>query len=144
MPYRFAAAGVVLGIKAAVNDRGLILNGIVELSPSGATTFYWVLCALSGTFVVASGLPVYVRMTTRQQVILSRAGLSLPRSRWSSENQAIVFGDIRKVELTEVYGQRFAHIFHPGGKATITASMLPRDSDFDEVVRVVTDQIAAA
>ncbi len=39
----FGACAAVLGHKASTNTRGLMLNGIIELSPSGASTFYWVL-----------------------------------------------------------------------------------------------------
>lgn len=39
----FLACAGVMGNVAASNDRGLILNRIIEFSPQGAAIFYWVI-----------------------------------------------------------------------------------------------------
>jgi hypothetical protein len=43
----FGAAAAYLFYRASTNDRGLILNGLIHLDPSGAGTFFVVLGLLS-------------------------------------------------------------------------------------------------
>src|SRR5262249_39049867 len=50
----FALCALLVAHRAYRNDRGLIINGIIELSPDNATLFYWALCALSIGFVLLS------------------------------------------------------------------------------------------
>ena len=38
----FALAAGFFGVRANSNDRGLIINRVIELSENGATIFYWV------------------------------------------------------------------------------------------------------
>jgi hypothetical protein len=134
----FGAAAAWFCVKALHNDRGLILNGIIRLSPANATIFYWVMSGLGAGFVVAAVLLVGVRLMNPQRIMLTDDSLTLPRSRWSSQEQHILLREIGGVQLTEVYGQRFAYILHPGGKATIAASMLPNDADFDELLQALS------
>ena len=55
----FGACAVFFYYKATNNDRGLILNGLIEMGPEAADWFYAVLGLLSGAFVVAGLLGVW-------------------------------------------------------------------------------------
>src|SRR5437763_1577389 len=81
----FRAGALVLGTKANGNDRGLVINGIIELSADSATVFYWVLTALSLGFVAAAGFLAVVRLAIHQRIVFNEASITIPRSRWSSE-----------------------------------------------------------
>lgn len=129
----FGAGAAFMGAKAAGNDRGLILNGILELSPAGATIFYWVISALCLAFVALAAVMAVVRLMIPQRITLSEKSITVPRSRWSSEEVVIPYATISECNLSEVSGQRFVKIVHPGGTVTLTASMLPRNEDFDEI-----------
>src|SRR5262245_11917941 len=85
----FGACALVLGAKANGNERGLIINGIFELSAEGATVFYWVLAALSVGFVVISGFLAIVRLMVHQRIALSATCITIPRSRWSAEEVTV-------------------------------------------------------
>ena len=139
----FGACALVLGAKAHENDRGLIINGIIELEPGGATIFYWVLAALSIGFVVAAGFLAIVRLTLHQRIGLTETCITIPRSRWSSEEVAVPFGEIVDLSTSQVSGQRFLNIVYNGGKFTLTASMLPRKEDFDEICAAVSRGLKA-
>jgi hypothetical protein len=140
----FGACALVLGVKANGNERGLIINGIIELSPDGATTLYWVLTALSIGFVIVAGLLAVIRLTLHQRIVLAEACLTVPRSRWSGEEVTVPFADIVELSASEVSGQRFLKIVYKGGKFTLTASMLPRKGDFDEIYAAVTQGVKAS
>jgi hypothetical protein len=140
----FGACALVLGAKANGNDRGLIINGIIELSAGGATVFYWVLAALSIGFVVVAGYLAIIRLTVHQRIALSETSITIPRSRWSSEEIAVPFGEIVELSESEVSGQRFLKIAYNGGTFTLTASMLPKKEEFDEICAAVGQGVKAS
>ena len=140
----FGAGALVLGTKAKGNDRGLIINGLIELSADGATSFYWVLAGLSMGFVVVAGFLAIVRLTVHQRIALSETSITIPRSLWSSEEVEIPFGDIIELSASEVSGQRFLKIVCNGRKFILTASMLPGKEDFDDIGAAVSQGVKIA
>lgn len=140
----FGANAFVLGAKANRNDRGLIINGIFELSRDGATVFYWVLAVLSIGFVVIAGFLAIVRLTLHQRIALGETCITIPRSRWSSEEVTVPFSEIVEVSESKVSGQRFLKLVYSRGKFTLTASMLPSKEDFDEICAAVSRGVKAS
>ena len=75
----FGACAAVIGQKASTNTKGLILNGIIEFSPSGASTFYWVLTALSILFVLVAGWMIVTTLVHGvPDVVLTNEAISFP------------------------------------------------------------------
>jgi hypothetical protein len=72
----FGLSAAVLGAKAANNDRGLIINHVIELGPEGATTFYWALTALSVGFVAISAFMACHRLGYRRRLAVGPASPS--------------------------------------------------------------------
>ena len=140
----FGGCALILGAKANGNDHGLIINGIIELSADSATVFYWVLAALSIGFVVTAGFLAIVRLTVRQRIALSVTSITIPRSRWSSEEIAVPFGEIVELSASQVTGQRFLTIVYNAGKFTLNASMLARKEDFEDIYAAVNQGVQAA
>src|SRR5688500_3435530 len=101
----FGICAAVLGAKADSNDRGLIINGIIELGVEGATITYWVLTALSIGFVVMSGALMVIRVGGSQVVALTGDSLISPKSRWSKEEVSVEYRDIQQLSTSEVSGQ---------------------------------------
>src|SRR6266581_421134 len=134
----FAACGVVIGIEASGNDRGLVINGVIELGPDAATKFYWVLCACSVAFVVLSMFLAYHRIAFRQRLAFGPTSLIVPASRWSHAETEIPYRDIERLSAARISGQRLLYIQHPGGKYTIGGSMLPSKDAFDEVRQLLS------
>lgn len=139
----FGANSLILGAKANSNDHGLIINGIIVLSKSGATTFYWVIAALSAVFVVVAMFLVFVRLTISQRISLTPTSIVLPKSRWSAKLVDVPHTDILNLSATEVYGQRFLKIEYRGGKFTIAASLLPRNADFETICSEIATGLAS-
>lgn len=140
----FGLCAAVLGAKANANNRGVTINGLIELDADGATTFYWVLAALSAGFVAASGALLVMRIGNPQRVALTRDSLLVPRSRWSKEEQGIDYRDIDGFSTSEVNGQRFLTIHHSTGKVNLAASMLPAKEDLDEIRKELMARIEMA
>ncbi len=140
----FGAAAIVLAAKAESNDRGLVINGIVELSTDGATLFYTVLSAVSIVFVILAGILACLRIAAPQRVALTRESVVVPRSSWSRRETSVGFRDITGLSVSEVYGQRFLKVLHAHGKVTLAASMLPRREDFDDICGEIAARVEAA
>lgn len=132
----FGVCSIFFFHRATTNDRGLVLNGIFHFETGGATVFYWGLFALSLGFVFAALLMILVRLTSRQVLELTTEHIVIPRSRFgrTSTPWTISLHEIEGVEVTEVYGQKFAYLAYPQGRAIIVASMLPEDKDFDSIL----------
>ncbi|KYF48497.1 hypothetical protein BE08_19310 [Sorangium cellulosum] len=75
----FAACAAVLAHRSWVNDRGLILNGIVTFERGGADVFYAVLAILSGVFC-ALGVLVAARFAALKEfrIVLGPRSITLP------------------------------------------------------------------
>lgn len=140
----FALCTAVLGAKAANNNRGVIINGLIELGPDGATNFYWALAAVSAGFIVLAGFLAYHRVTFRQRLIFGQAAMTVPVSRWSREEKEIPYREVLALSEATISGQRFLYVTHLGGKYTVTASMLPSKAAFAEVCELLADRIREA
>jgi hypothetical protein len=129
----FAACAAVLAHEADTNDRGLIINRIIELSPSQATVFYWVLAGLSVLFVIG-GLFMLVRsFAAPRRVSLTRDSLISPKAGFSKQVLTIPYASIRKLEVTKVQRQRFLMVYYDKHKISIPQSLLPNQAAFDEL-----------
>jgi hypothetical protein len=76
--------------------------------------------------------------------LLTETSITVPHSRWSSEDITVPFGEIIDLSAFEVSGQRFLKIVYNGGKFTVTASMLSRKEDFDDICAAVSHGVKAA
>lgn len=139
----FGACAAVLGSKAQSNDRGLILNGIIELSASGATTFYAALAWMSVAFVAIAVLFMLLRIVNPQKLVLTPEGLHAPRFPWSRTPVLIRYGDIREVTPHSMAGNHFVRIVHAGGKKELPESMFASRAAFDEFCRTLAEQVLA-
>lgn len=138
----FGAGAVVLARMASRNHRGLILNGIVELSPAGATILYWALAVAFVGFVVIAGLMALTRALLRQRIAIDEHCLMIPRSRWSNEELSVPFGDLLGLSESVVRRQRWLTIVFNGGKFTLLASYLAKRQDYDEIHAILSSQFA--
>ena len=135
---------VVHGSKALSNDRGLIINHIIELGTDGATTFYWFLTSGSAGFVVATAFLAYHRVAFRQRITFGPAGVTIPASRWSRDKKEIAYRNIQALSPATLGGQYFLYVMHSGGKYVITASMLTSKAVFEEVRDLLAAKVREA
>lgn len=140
----FAGCGVVLGNVALTNDRGLILNGIIELETGSATIFYWVLTALCAGFVFV-GLVATVRsLGAPHEVVLDRIAISAPKGVTGKIVVTVPYARITDLKVSQVKSQKFLAVHHADGKLTITRSMLPTHDAFEELLAALDGRWRAA
>ena len=139
----FGAIAVYAGYSALANERGLIINGLVQLEREGATTFHWVMAAVSAAFV-AVALPAFLLgLFSSHRVTLTADEISAPKYAFSREATTVKLSDIKDLTVQVVQNHRFLNIEHPGGKLTINDSFLPDKSAFDKLCSAIAERANA-
>jgi hypothetical protein len=133
----------VLAIKANYNNRGLIINHIIELTTSEATIFYWTLSFFSLCFVLMTVGLIFHRFKYRQRIAFTEKGIIVPKSRWSGEEKIIEYKDISGISRANISGQKFIYLIHSGGKFIINCNMLPSKKAVEEIISLLTERINA-
>jgi hypothetical protein len=127
----FGVCGVFLVRAATTNDRGLIVDGLITLSPPNATIAYWCLAAASVAFVVIGAAGLMASRSWAHVVRLTDAELQAPKSMFARNPTVVRLDDVRGVTLQEIHRQRLLTVRHAGGSLTIAQSMLPGRAAFD-------------
>ena len=131
----FTGFGILLGKEASENDRGLILNGVIELGPRDATTFYWVLTALCGAFVLIALVGLARALGAPHEVVLDRTAITAPKAALARRVVTVPFAAITDLQIVELRSQKMLTIHHRDGKLTLARAMLPSRAAFEEIVR---------
>lgn len=154
--YRPRAKGLLLGIaffgpctavlaqEARTNDRGLIIDGLIEMSTAHATIFYWVLAALSAGFVLISILGLMELMFSPEKPILrlTPTEVIIPPYLFRREARTVLFSEITGLTDQTVQKQRFLTLrYGDRKKASINHSWLPDDAAFQTVLQFITEKV---
>jgi hypothetical protein len=126
--------GLFMAHEARTNDRGMIINGLIELSPHGATVLKWVVSA--ALFALGAGLLLLVpRGLIRRQIVLDADSITIPSHGLSRRQHRIEREDIRGVQVTQYYKMRYLRIRHHGGVRAINSTWLPHEEDLDTILK---------
>lgn len=128
----FGVCGAVLRHEALTNQRRLLIEGLIELSPHQATQFYRALAAASLLFVVAGVFFGVAGLLNPRNVVLGHDGVQVPRTPLSVHTKLIRYGDIRRLFTTTVHRQHFLTIVHADGKASLILRHFESDAVFEE------------
>lgn len=129
----FGAGAVILAHTASTNERGLILNGMFQFEPQGATTFYWCVAVACAVFAAIGFLATVIGLFGNQHLRLSETELSAPKFLFSSANTVVPLSSIVRLELRSVRNQHFLSVHHNNGKLTIAAAQLPDTAAFETI-----------
>lgn len=129
----FGACAYVLVQMAQTNDRGLVLNGILELGVVGASRFYWALTIASVLFVLVAVLGFFLSLRSKHQLVLDSSALSIPRNGFARSPSIIPLASIQRLEERQISRQRMLTVWHSGGKVTVMKSWLPNNQAYEAV-----------
>lgn len=123
--------------RAWSNDRGLIINGLVELEAGGATIFFAVLALASAGFVAIGLWAMLIRVRGPSYLVLDETALSIP-SRVGRKPKLVAYSSMREIRLLTAQGQTMLQITTDSGKATLGGIMLASDEQLREVGEALT------
>ena len=134
-----AAVLGVLGFmlyQAITNDRGLVLQGILNLSRAQATAFWWAFSGLLGLGVLPISVAVaFKALFQPQRIAFAGDGVFLPASFWSGREIRVRFSDIEDLTLMSVRNEQVLTVAANGRKFRIGQSWLPSQAAFDDIRR---------
>jgi hypothetical protein len=130
----FAVCSLLIGGPVAQEDRGLVINGIIELGPQGARNFYWVLAVLSALMSLG-GLALIVRLLLFPKILeLGENALMLPCGFMQWRIDCIRYADIQELSEGRINSQTFLTIMTSGGrKYHVMRSMFHDGQRYTEV-----------
>lgn len=133
----FGAGALFMHHRAATNDRGLIINGLIELGVHGAKIFYWSLAALSAAFVVVCifyGMP---QLLIRRRITMDEDAITLPARGFSAAHYRIPWGEIESVSRSTYEKMTFLKIRHRGRRFSVNSTWLPSNGDIEIIERFI-------
>lgn len=132
----FFSTALVYGcFKASANDRGLTINGILKLSPEGATAFYWLMVACCFVFVTLGAITL-LRLSSgfEERITLTESGIDLPPNVLGRGKKFIRYQSIRSIVIIpRRNGLRALDIRSPEGNACINECLLDNSKFFDQI-----------
>lgn len=137
----FGACAAAGAYAAETNDRGLIINGLVELSPGGASVFWWVLSALSLAFVAGGSFGLYRGRTAAVPVRLTATELSAPKNGFVRRATTIPLREIQDVSVGAYGEQRWLVFSSPVANLNIMESMLPDRASFEALYAALAARV---
>lgn len=123
-----------MGNVALNNDRGLILNRVIELSQQSATIFYWVITFAALVFVLAGLMILITSLTSNREIIITASSITAPKNGFSKLSITVNYVDITNINTQIVQKTKILNIVHRNGKLSIANSILPNKAAFEELV----------
>lgn len=151
-PYKFKLSYYLIAIpflagmtyffctQAMTNNRGLIINKLIYLSPSNATGFYWLFTGMGIFSFVMTIYILILNLTSRRQIALNEKQITVPKA-LSNSNVIVPYQSIWELRISSVNNERFLTITYVGGKIHIAESWLPDETSFDELWEVVSGKV---
>lgn len=139
----FTVCGAGLVYTALTNDRGLIINGLITLSPPRATVAYWCLAVACVAFVATGVAAVISTRNHPRFVRLTATELTAPKNGFARQPTVVRLRDIQAMNVQTIQRQRMLTIRHTGGSLTIVQSMLPGPAAFEALVDALHGQLQA-
>jgi hypothetical protein len=128
----FVLCAVALFFRAASNDSGLILNGIIEMDQGSASIFYYVLAGLSAVMAAGGVFGFATSMGEPRFVVLDDTGVEIPGYA-GRKPVRIAYDAITGLQPGGAYKQRWIYVVHRGGRQAIMGSMLANAGQLDEI-----------
>jgi len=136
----FLLCAVVLFYRAASNDSGLILNGIIEMDQGSATIFYYVLAGLALAMAAGGVFGFVTSLGGPRFVALDDTGVEIPGNA-GRKPVRIAYTAITGLQPGGAYKQRWVYVVHTGGRQAIMGSMLANGAQLDEIANLLAERV---
>lgn len=134
----FLLCAIVLFYRAASNDSGLILNGIIHMDEGSATIFYYVLTGLAAIMAAGGVFGFVISLRGPRFVVLDDTSVEIPGNA-GMKPVRIAYNAITGLQPGGAHKQRWIYVVHTGGRQAIMSSMLANAAQLDEIA----NQLAA-
>jgi hypothetical protein len=128
--------------QALTNEQSLLLfHGLLHLTPSGASNFFWIFAAASSLFVIVAVLLVIQRISGDPFLELAIDKLIVPTGFMLTKINSIPYSEIIAVREITIYKQVSLQIITRNRRYSVNASLLPTATEYEEFKRSLTEVI---
>lgn len=137
-------AGAIMAADSALNDpRGIIFNGIITISPSLATIFYWILSVVSGLMGLLAVMVIVQHFRNPQIItVLSEKVLLPPPSPFSKTIEEYPYSQITELQEVTTQGQKYLYVHFSGGKRMLGESRMPK-GEYEKLKQYLFSRVSA-
>lgn len=130
----FGGGGLMMAHAAATNQRGLIIDGIIHLSPEHACTFYLMIAA--GCFCFVSVLLVYTlpQNFIARRIVLGDDAITLPGSGFDTAHYELSPAEITSFKINVVKNRRFLKIYAADRSFPVNPMWLADQAAFGDIL----------
>jgi hypothetical protein len=139
----FALGSAVFACKAAANDRGLVIEYLINLGREGATTFYWGLAVFSALFVLVFIASALRRIVCPRTVGLDGSGLWIPHGFLQTQEARVQFSEILTVSERKVGRGATLRLRTQGRTYSIAELLLPSRREYDDIKSTIVSAVQA-
>jgi hypothetical protein len=136
----FAGGAAFFAYRAVHNDVGLIINNIITLDVTGATSFYWFMGALAALFVVAAIVTAIKRIANPTYFEIDDRGIKLPHGFLQKETAHIAFSEIVAAEEAEASGQTYLALSTKQSQYHLRQAWLPDRETYAAIRDYITSR----
>lgn len=136
----FLLCAIVLFFRAASNERGLILNGIIQMDQGSATIFYYVLTGLAALMAAGGVFGFIVSLKGPRFLVLDDTGVEIPGNA-GRKPVRIAYDAITGLQPGGAYRQRWVYVVHTGGRQAIMGSMLANTAHLDDIAKLLAERM---
>ena len=129
------------GTSAVENDRGLIINGLIHFSTTGATILYWSGAVLCGVAILAGAWMLYFALFGRKSVVLSESAILVPTITASMKVDVIPIKSIKAIQLQKVHKYKRLCIYHSNGETSVNREYFQSEVAFYELCAALANKI---
>ena len=130
----FSATLTVWGAHVArTNQNGLIIRGLIHLSPSMATAFFWLTTLLLGLMLAACLFLTFTCFNGKRAVTLLPDRIEAVLGAITTKKVIVPYSSITKLELQAIRDQKILYIHHRCGRIALVPALLPKRSDLDDI-----------
>lgn len=140
----FCVPGTVYSAHMALTiDESIRISRLGTFTAEQAPYVFWFLFGISGIFSLFGVALLLLGIFSKQQLVLTDQGISVPKNRFRRGNDFVPYETIDDLSLVSVASQKFLTIRHDLGRLQVAASMC-HGSSFDTIVNEVTNRVAQA
>jgi hypothetical protein len=135
-----AVLGALAAHEASTNNKRLIINGLIELSVSQATVFFWAISVFMFALVLLALMSLLQKLRGPTRIAVTRNGIVVPGPPWAPTERYFLFSDITSMKLVNIYKQNILQVVTRIGKFAVTQQNMSSVEEFKSIVMLLKER----
>lgn len=133
-------AGLFMGNEALNNDRGMLINHIIELDQNGSTAVLWFLTASCAIGTAVGAVNLFMSIFNPKQLVIDDRSIHLPDGFLLNRIERIPFASIVGMYESSLKSQTWLHVETKNGEFKITKGWMPSARDYEDLKDAISER----